>query len=236
MTKLLTCFATTSLVCAFTCFAPIILHKGGASAAATAPGLDPDLGRLAAPVDNFAPVPAGDLLRRVASDFDPEPNPQTKSKYYNPSNGIAQVPYTVPYTDVEGKVYTDVNGIAGAAELRFHCGTARFSRLCYKGRALSVRALKFHFSGIQWCPNDGGTPVYSDRLPKTDNSHLDELPFKGLPRHMLLVTYGGYVWCDGKNEQEGVGSDVTDVLVGPNDERLIDNHGGFDFIITGLSQ
>jgi hypothetical protein len=132
------------------------------------------------------------------------------------------------YKDAVGKM---VNG-----QLRFTLNTNFWNRLVLNpGAPLSAKGLAFYFSSIQWSAGRHW-PTYSSRCPRDDLLASDLFP--SAKRHMIVVQFGGFYWDSCQNSETGVGTEITDVFVGVNDNMGMfdDNRGTFDMVVTGYSQ
>jgi hypothetical protein len=139
-------------------------------------------------------------------------------------NAAFSVSASVPYRDVVGRL---VNGA-----IRFACRVDMFNRLIYNGAPIGARSLAYYFSSIQWRAGQGW-PVYSSRCPQPDKN--SGFPFPDANRHSIVPIYGGYYWPGCSNSGGPPGDQTTDVFVGVNDDRFVDNTGGFEFVVTGYA-
>jgi len=131
-----------------------------------------------------------------------------------------------PFEERKAKVE---NGI-----FKFACSSHTFYRLRMPDNAaLSAKSVSYFFSNIQWTAGRGW-PVYSNRCPRGDKLLQDPFPF--FKHHSLLLIFGGLTWGECDNSFIGQGNEITDVFVGPNDDQLGDNTGGFDLFISAFGQ
>ncbi len=149
---------------------------------------------------------------------------------------VRGVPHAAATTSLQGTFeYEDVEGHLVNGALRYTCGTRRFSRLMIGSgkdrRPLSARSLAYYFSSIQWWAGRGW-PLYSCRCPLQDTGK--DMLYPNLPRHSLLVMFGGFCWHSCANSEAGTGVEINDVFVGVNDDQYPDNTGTFIFVVTSF--
>jgi len=114
------------------------------------------------------------------------------------------------------------------------CDPAKRNRLFWaNNRPVLAREIHYGYEDINWSAGIGWKNYY---IPQPLNDRKDGFAYPGLPRHCLILEFGGIGSQTGNMQSGDRGYKVTDVFAFVNDDKYDDNVGSFTVYITAYSQ